>query len=46
MTLGLRGAFNHASWQAAIGTAVSYAVILLAMFFFVFVVPFIVFLVF
>jgi len=46
MNLGLRGTFDHASWRAAVGTAVSYVVILLAMFFFLFVVPFVVFLVF
>lgn len=44
MAFGQRGAFDHASWRAAIGTAISYAVILLAMFFIVFVVPFVVFL--
>lgn len=46
MNLGLRSAFDHPSWRTAVGTAVSYAVILLAMFFFLFVVPFAVFVLF
>lgn len=44
MSFGLRGRFDHAAWRAAVGTAISYAVILVAMFFFVFVLPFLVFL--
>jgi hypothetical protein len=45
MNLGLRDTFDHASWRAAVGTAVSYGVILLAMFLLMFVLPFVVFLI-
>jgi hypothetical protein len=43
MEFGLPDAFDHASWRVAMGTAISYVAILLAMFFLLFVVPFLVF---
>ncbi|MEF8841034.1 MAG: hypothetical protein V5A62_05350 [Haloarculaceae archaeon] len=40
----LRDRFDHPSWFAVVGTAVSYGAILLVMFAVLFVVPFLVFL--
>ena len=43
MDIGPIEALDHASWRAAIGTALSYAAVLLVMFVLVFVVPFAIF---
>ena len=46
MESGLRETFDQPSWRTAVGTAVSYTVILLAMFLLLFALPFAVFLLF
>jgi hypothetical protein len=46
MDRGFLGAFEHASWRAAAGTALSYGAVLLVMFVILFIVPFGIFLLF
>lgn len=44
MARALPGGYDHPSWLAAIGTVVSYGVVLLVMFVLLFVVPYLLFL--